>query len=207
MTTSADTRTLRRLTTIVVAALLCLPASAPAATSAPASETITGTVVQVNQRADTFVVAQADGTLVGVHAPVRPRAGWVVKIDGRKLANGTYAARHVLVQAQRRTELGRKWAAARRSSAHAAGRKWASQRRQLGRKWASVTDARRHRLGRKWAAVQRPGVKIQGTVTHIDRKSGSMTVSARGASVPVQLGSRGAATAAATAGAAVGEVV
>jgi hypothetical protein len=61
-----------------------------------------GVVVQHNQRAHSLVLALGDGRLVSVHTDKVLRAGRVVVVFGRRLRNGTYAARSVRIGSRAR---------------------------------------------------------------------------------------------------------
>jgi hypothetical protein len=70
--------------------------------SAQASaSTIKGTVVHKNKRAHSFVVAGRRGQLSAVHARRSPRLGSTVRLNARKLRNGTFAAKGIRVTGRR----------------------------------------------------------------------------------------------------------
>ena len=63
---------------------------------------VRGTVVHYNARAHSFVVADARGRLFAIHSRRRPRLASVVTVAIRPLRNGTYGARSLRVDANRR---------------------------------------------------------------------------------------------------------
>ncbi|HYV15352.1 MAG TPA: hypothetical protein VE972_04980 [Conexibacter sp.] len=64
--------------------------------AAPAgAQALRGTVVHHNRHGHSFAVAAHDGSLHAVHARRLPAVGRVVRVDARRLGNGTFAASHV----------------------------------------------------------------------------------------------------------------
>jgi hypothetical protein len=74
---------------IAVITSLALPAGASAVT-------LHGTVVHHAKRAHSFVIAGPTGVMHAVHASHSPRLGRAVTVRATRLANGTYAANHVV---------------------------------------------------------------------------------------------------------------
>ena len=72
------------------ATVAVLAAAAPAGAQA-----LRGTVVHHNRHGHSFAVAARDGSLHAVHARSLPAVGRVVRVDARRLSNGTYAAHSV----------------------------------------------------------------------------------------------------------------
>ncbi len=84
----------RRISTIAAAAAV-VAGSALAGTASAA--TLKGTVVHVNKRAHSFVVAGRGGRLTAIHAKRTPALGRSVTVRARRLRNGTFAASRVHV--------------------------------------------------------------------------------------------------------------
>ena len=61
------------------------------------AQTLRGTVVHRNARAHSFVVANAHGALVAIHSKRGMKPGRIVRVDARRLRNGTFALSRVRV--------------------------------------------------------------------------------------------------------------
>jgi hypothetical protein len=72
-----------------------VPAAALAFAPTADAKLVRGTVVHRNLRAHSFVLAGATGTLTPIHATHSPALGRTVVASVRRLANGTYALRHL----------------------------------------------------------------------------------------------------------------
>lgn len=79
---------------LVLAASLGVLALAGSASAA----TLHGVVVQHNRLAHSFALALGRGRLVSVHSRRSPAAGRVVTVTARRLRNGTYSLRHLVVR-------------------------------------------------------------------------------------------------------------
>ena len=124
--------------------------AAALALAAPAGAAVRGTVVHRNHRAHSFVVANHHGKLFAIHANRLRRPGRVVSVRVRRLANGTFAARHVRV-------LGRRHHARLRGTVTWAGRSGAYTVSAHG---ASILVHPRHRS----AGAPAPGTRVETEV-------------------------------------------
>ncbi|HEY3189010.1 MAG TPA: hypothetical protein VGJ70_16115 [Solirubrobacteraceae bacterium] len=86
-----------RKTVFVAAALAALVLAGPASAT-----TFRGTVVHRNHSVRSFVVATKSGRMIAVHSRRAVRVGRVVRVNARRLHNGTYAARSIRVLGARR---------------------------------------------------------------------------------------------------------
>jgi hypothetical protein len=75
--------------------ILLVPVLAVALTAPASAATLTGTVVHQNHHAHSFVIATSKGRLTAIHATHSPKVGRLVRVDARKLRNGTYAVSKV----------------------------------------------------------------------------------------------------------------
>jgi hypothetical protein len=83
----------RHILSIVAISLFALTGLSAQASAS----TVKGTVVHKNKRAHSFVVAASRGQLSAVHAKRSPRPGSTVRLNARKLRNGTFAAKGIRV--------------------------------------------------------------------------------------------------------------
>jgi hypothetical protein len=81
----------RNLTTVVATTAIAFTALAGTASAA----TVNGTVVHKSKNAHSFAIADAHGHLTAIHAKRLPAVGRTVKVQARKLRNGTFAASRV----------------------------------------------------------------------------------------------------------------
>jgi predicted nucleic acid-binding Zn-ribbon protein len=81
-----------RLTALVAAVVAALALAAPASAA-----TLRGTVVHLNHHAHKVVVATKGGRMVAIHSRRTVRVGRVVRVNARRLRNGTFAARSIRV--------------------------------------------------------------------------------------------------------------
>jgi len=86
-----------RKAVFVIAAALALVLAGPASAA-----TWRGTVVHRNHSARSIVVATSTGKMVAVHTRRAVRIGRVVRVNARRLRNGTYSARSLRVLGTRR---------------------------------------------------------------------------------------------------------
>jgi hypothetical protein len=92
----------RRVTLTSIAALVLLAA----ATGTASAKAFKGTVVHRSAKAHSFVIADKWGRLTAIHATNSPKVGRVVKVQARRLHNGTYGLRKAkVVGASRRARL------------------------------------------------------------------------------------------------------
>lgn len=89
-------RTSRIRAALAVTLAIVLGAAAPAG-----AQVLRGTVVHHNRHAHSFAVALKGGALRSVHARRLPAVGRLVRVDARKLGNGTFAAHGVRAHGSR----------------------------------------------------------------------------------------------------------
>jgi len=90
-------RSARRGVTVGVVAATALAVTAGAADA----QTVKGTVVHRNARAQSFVIAQPNGRMLAIHARTAPRIGTRVIVSVSRLHNGTFAAKRVRITGRR----------------------------------------------------------------------------------------------------------
>jgi hypothetical protein len=133
------------------------------------ARTFKGTVVHKNARAHSFVVALPSGRLQAVHARRSPRIGKVVRVNGRRLRNGTWSARSI------RTVGARRRARMRGTVTYVNRRKGLFT---ISARGTSVLVRRKARRGRVRAAAA-PGLPAVGQVVVADvNTNGSGTLEA-----------------------------
>ncbi|MEA2445089.1 MAG: hypothetical protein QOJ12_2381 [Thermoleophilales bacterium] len=94
MTSSRNFKTGAAASTALLAIAFAPAGIAQAKPAKHKAATVTGVVVHNNSLAHSFVVAERSGKLDAIHGP-RQRPGKKVRVEVRKLANGTFAGRKV----------------------------------------------------------------------------------------------------------------